>query len=160
MRANSGFTLTITRVGRKTLRNWLITCFLAVVFALWLSVILLCSGNVYPNPGPSSTSSSDSSSSSSNMSDTIFNSLTLHHNLSFVHYNVQSIGAKLGILHAELLQFDILAFTETWLGPTTDTHDLIIYSYNTPERRDRVGAAHGGVTIYVKNVFITNAVTT
>ena len=94
------------------------------------------------------------------MSDTIFNSLTLHHNLSFVHYNVQSIGSKLEILQAELLQFDILAFTETWLDHTTDTHDLIIHSYNTPERRDRVGDAHGGVMIYVKNVFITNAVTT
>ena len=115
MRANSGFTLTI------------ITCFLAVVLALWLSVTLLCSGDVHPNPGPSSTSSSDSSSSSSSMSDAIFNSLTLHHNLSFVHYNVQSIGSKLGILHAELLQFDILAFTETSLNPTTDTHDLIIH---------------------------------
>ena len=101
MKANSGFTLTI------------IICFLAVGFALWLSV--------HPNPGPSSTSSSDSSSSSSSMSDTIFNSLTLHNNLSFVHYNVQSIGSKLGILHAELLKFDILAFTETWLDPTTDT---------------------------------------
>ena len=138
MRANSGFTITI------------ITCFLAVVFALWLSVILLCSGDVHPNPGPSSTSSSDSSFSSSSMSDTIFNSLTLHHNFTFVHYNVQSIGSKLGILHAELLQFDILAFTETWLDPTTDTHDLIIHSYNIPERRDRVGDAHGGVMIYVK----------
>ncbi|MES9994044.1 MAG: reverse transcriptase family protein [Candidatus Thiodiazotropha sp.] len=84
------------------------------------------------------------------MSDTIFNSLTLHHNLSFVQYNVQSISSKLGILHAELLQFDILAFTETWLGPTIDTHDLILQSYNIPERRDRVGDAHGGVIIYVK----------
>ena len=92
------------------------SCFLAFVFALWLSVILLCSGDVHPNPGPLSTSSSNSSSSSSDMSDTIFNFLTLHNNLSFILYNVQSIGSKLGILHAELLQFDILAFTETWLA--------------------------------------------
>ena len=69
MKANSGFTLTI------------VTCFLAFVFALWLSVILLCTGDVHPNPGPSSTSSDDSSSGSSSMSDTIFNSLILHHKL-------------------------------------------------------------------------------
>ena len=36
-------------------------------------------------------------------------------NLSFVHYNAQSILSKLEILHAELIEFDVLAFSETWL---------------------------------------------
>ena len=65
-----------------------VICFLAVNFATWLSIILLCSGDIHPNPGPSTTSSSDSLSSSSNISDYIFNSHSLNHNLSFVHYNV------------------------------------------------------------------------
>ncbi|MES9991692.1 MAG: reverse transcriptase domain-containing protein, partial [Candidatus Thiodiazotropha sp.] len=138
MRANFSFTLIIA------------TCFLVINFATWLSIILLCSGDIHPNPGPSTTSSSDSLSNSSSMSDTIFNSLSLNHNLSFVHYNVQSIISKLEILHAELFQFDILAFTETWLGPVTDTNDLLLDSYNIPERKDRIGDTHGGVVIYVK----------
>ena len=38
-----------------TKRN--LTIFLTTVVATWLSVLLLCSGDVHPNPGPLSTSS-------------------------------------------------------------------------------------------------------
>ena len=128
-----------------------VTCFYITEFALWLNILLLCSGDVHPNPGPLSSSSSDSIlSSSSTMSTTIFSSINTSHNLSFVHYNVQSIFPKLDILHAELIDFDILAFTETWLSPTDDTDDLLFQSYNRPERKDRVGDNHGGVLLYVK----------
>ena len=96
------------------------------------------------------TPSSNLSNSSSDMSNTAFNSLSLVHNLSVMHYNVQSIFSKLEILHAELFEFDILAFTETWLGPTIDTDDLILHSYYRPERKDRDSDTHGGVMLYVK----------
>ena len=43
------------------------------------------------------------------MSNTLFKSLDLSHNLSFVHYNVQSVYSKLDLLEAELIEFDILA---------------------------------------------------
>ncbi|MEW8545351.1 MAG: reverse transcriptase domain-containing protein, partial [Candidatus Thiodiazotropha sp.] len=85
------------------------------------------------------------------MSTSLFSSLDLTHNLSFVHYNVQSIFSKLELLQAELSEFDILAFTETWLSPSIDTNDLMFQSYSTPERKDRVGDYHGGVMIYVKD---------
>ena len=84
------------------------------------------------------------------MSNTAFNSLSLVHNLSIVHYNVQSIISKLEILHAELFECDILAFTETRLDPTIDTDDLILQSYYRPERKDRNSDTHGGVMLYVK----------
>ena len=102
------------------------TCFSCVVFGIWLSIILLCSGDVHPNPDPSSTSSSESVSGlSTNMSTSIFSSLISGHNLKFVHYNIQSIASKLDLLHAELFNFDILAFfTETWLSASVDTDDL------------------------------------
>ena len=64
--------------------------------------------------------------------------------------NVQSLLNKLEILHAELFEFDILAFTETWLSPTTLIDDLLLQSYNTPKRNDRASDAHGGVIVYVK----------
>ena len=57
---------------------------------------------------------------------------------------------KLEILNAELFEFDILAFTETWLSPTDDSDDLLLQSYNRPERKDRVGDSHGGVILYIK----------
>ena len=85
------------------------------------------------------------------MSNTLFKSLDLSHNLSFVHYNVQSIFSKLELLEAELIEFDILAFTETWLSPSTDTNEFLLHSFNTPERKDREGDNHGGVMIYVKD---------
>ena len=67
-----------------------------------------------------------------------------------MHYNIQSIFSKLEILNAELFEFDILVFTEAWLGPTIDTDDLILQSYNRPERKDRDSDTHGGVMLYVK----------
>ena len=79
------------------------------VIASWLVIFLLCSCDIYPNPGPSSSSSSltSISSSSSSMSSTVFNSLTLNHNLAFVHYNALCILPKIDLLHAELIEFDI-----------------------------------------------------
>ena len=112
---------------------------------------MFISGDVHPHPGPLSTTSSNSiSSSSSSLSSTVFNCINLIHLLSFVHYNIQSIASKLDILHAELFEFDILAFTETWLSSSLATDDLVLDSCSKPERKDRVGDAHGGVMIYVK----------
>ena len=68
-----------------------------------------------------------------------------------MHYNVQSLVPKLDLLTTELSEFDILAFTETWLNPSVPTNDLTIYSYRIPERKDRPGDSHGGVILYVKN---------
>ncbi|MCG8049353.1 MAG: reverse transcriptase domain-containing protein [Candidatus Thiodiazotropha endolucinida] len=90
------------------------------------------------------------SSNATTVSNNIFNSLHLTHNLSVVHYNVQSILSKLDILHTELYEFDILTFTETWLSPAVATEDLMLQSYNTPERKDREGDSHGGLILYVK----------
>ena len=78
-----------------------------------MSTLLLCSGDIQLNPGPQSLLSDSSQPISSGMSSGFFNSLSLNHNLSFVHYNVQSILDKLDVLHTELFEFDILAFTET-----------------------------------------------
>ena len=127
--------------------------FMYIVFTTWLTILLLCSGDIHPNPGPTSHSSSSVTSlstSSSSMSTTVFDSLPLNHNLSFVHYNVQSILPKLEILHAELHEFDILAFSETWLNPSIDNEDIMLQQYQAPVRKDREGDAHGGVIIYVK----------
>ncbi|MCG8113681.1 MAG: reverse transcriptase domain-containing protein [Candidatus Thiodiazotropha taylori] len=74
--------------------------------------------------------------------------------MSFVQYNVQSIRNRLDILEADLFEFDILAFSETWLDQSVDTEDLLLQSFNKPERKDRFGDNHGGVMLYVKeNIF-------
>ena len=91
------------------------------------------------------------------MSTSIFSSLSSGHNLSFVHYNIQSIASKLDLLHADLFHFDILAFTETWLSASVETDDLMPESYNQPEHKDRVGNCHGGLILYVKELYSISA---
>ncbi len=104
----------------------------------------MLSGDIHPNPGPTGSGPSTSSSNSS------FVSLDLSKNISFVHYNVQSVFQKLDVLYADLHEFDILAFTETWLNPSIVQSDLLLCSFQSPERKDRLGDSHGGVMIYVK----------
>ena len=110
---------------------WMIFCALYLVSCTWLIFLLLLAGDIHPNPGPSSVSRVASSSAS--MSNSLFSSLNVTHNLSFVHYNVQSILSKLDTLYAELYEFDILVFTETWLNPAVDPTDLFLDSYCEPE---------------------------
>ena len=77
--------------------------------------------------------------------------MNLSRHLSFVQYNVQSIITKLDILYTELHDFDILAFSETWLNPTVSNDDLILQSFKENERKDRAGDSLGGVMLYVKD---------
>ena len=116
-----------------------------------LIILLLCAGDIQPNTGPVSVESSSGTSFSSDVSTDVFSHLYLTYNLSFVQYNVQSIVNKLDVLQAELLEIDILSFPEPWLNPDIATEDVMLQSFNTPERTDRPGDAHGGVMIYVKD---------
>ena len=63
---------------------------------------------------------------------------------------MKSIIHKLDILSTELSEFDILAFSETWLHSGIQTTDLFMPDFKLPKRKDRTGDRHGGVMIYVK----------
>ena len=120
------------------------------IVAFWLVSLILLSGNIHPNPGPITPPSPSSSTSLSNISTVAFNSLNLTHNLSIVHYNVQSIFSKIEVLHTELIDFDILTFSESWLSDSVENDDLMLQSFSKPERKDRRGDSHGEVMLYVK----------
>ena len=100
------------------------------------------------------------SSSSSNVSATILSSLNTSYNLSLVHYNVQSILPKFEILHAELIDFDILAFKDIWLCPVNNSQDLLLQSYNIPELKNRVGDNHGVLFCTSRKGYIINVAMT
>ena len=128
---------------------------IAIMFSLcvltaWIVFLIFLSGDVHPIPGLVSEHSLNSSISSLSTNTTVFNSLNFTHNLSIVHYNVQSIFQKLDVLNAELNDFDILCFSETWLNASINTEDLLLQSFNRPESKDRAGDTHGGVMLYVK----------
>ena len=54
-------------------------------------------------------------------------------------------------LAVELSEFDILAFSETWLRQSILTDELLIPSYYKPERKHLIRDPLGGVLIYVKD---------
>ena len=124
--------------------NQLVILFLTILVTTWIVLLLQQSGDIHPNPGPSSVSSDSSSTTAS-----LLNSIDLSNHLSFVHYNVQSVLPKLDVLFAELRDLDILAFSETWLDDTVPNNDLHLQHYHPPERKDRIDRNGGGVMIYV-----------
>ena len=105
------------------------------------------SGDIHPNPGPST--SLDFSPTSQNSFE--MNSLFLTKHVSFVHYNVQNIVNKLYLIRAELSDLEILAFSETWFNQSIPTDDLKFVSFSEPERKDRLRDSHG-VYCYISKI--------
>ena len=129
----------------------LILLLITTIIATWTYSLLLCCGDIHPHPGPvSSTPTLSIDSSMSNSSCSMTDNLNLSHHIPFVHYNVQSISSKLDIIYNELLDFNTLAFSETWLSHDISTDDLLIDSFNKPEWKDRPADRHCGVMNYVK----------
>ena len=78
-----------------------------------------------------------------------------HHcanNLSIVHINIQSLLPSIVILEAEMQQYDILVFTESWLPTHISNEDIKLTNFSPPYRTDRNDRQGGGVAIYVKEV--------
>ena len=109
--------------------------------SLVIMALLLLSG-IERNPGPFS---NDSVSSVS----TIQDENIIKDKFSIVHYNVQSISNKIDLLESELMNFDVICITETWLDNRTSDDVLVLDGYKL-HRRDRVGDSHGGICVYVK----------
>ena len=68
-----------------------------------------------------------------------------------VHYNFQSLLAKVDQLQMEVSHFDVIAFSETWLSPDIQDDKIMLQNYQKPFRKDRPDEAYGGLIIYVKN---------
>ena len=58
---------------------------------------------------------------------------------------------KIDVIQAEFGNFDILAFSETWLSSNISNTGITLDNFHTPERKDRPNDNHGGVPLYVKN---------
>ena len=122
-----------TAICNLTFTMSCISAICVINFSMWLCVLLLnISGDIHPNPGPS-TSTSSSFASSVDMSGI----LRSPNSLSLVHYNVQSLLPKLDLLVAEFSSFDILTFSETWLSDSVTNDQISIPGYSKPIRRDR-----------------------
>ena len=112
-------------------------------FYALLTLILLL-GDVHLNPGLNSNVSYES-----------YSSDDTHHyanNLYIVHINIQSLLPSMVILEAEMQQYDILVFTESWLLPHISNEDIKLTNFRPPYRTDHNDRQGGGVAIYVKAV--------
>ena len=98
---------------------------------LSLSILLLSPGSVYPNPGPNSI------------------------NFSIAHLNVGSLNDndKLSEIYvlACLYEFDVSAFSQTWLNSSVSNDSILIPGYSLPLRKERVRKLGGGEAIYAKD---------
>ena len=125
-----------------------VSCYVLMSLSLF-ALLVATSGDIHPNPGPSA-SSYFTNETVSDMSSYLLSS----HNLSLVHYNVQSLLPKVDILTAELTSFDILTFSETWLSNLVSNDQISIPGYCQPIRLDREHNSCGGVAVYIKEYLL------
>ena len=118
-----------------------IACYLS-----WLCNLLLLSGDIHPNPGPSSISIDHDDSLSSSTSHEI-----LSNHLSIFHLNVQSLLPKLDLIRAESELYDIAVFSESWLKPNITDDEITLQNFLPPFRTDRCDRPGGGVVIYARD---------
>lgn len=95
-------------------------------------MLLLLSGDVEVNPGPSQNSS-----------------------LSILHQNIRSIRFKIDYICNNFVDFDILCFTETKLCCQIENESIFIDGYNVPYRKDNTSNS-GGLLIYVASHLHSN----
>ena len=105
-----------------------------------LSLLLLKSGDIEPNPGPDTDSLSSSLSTPTQFEEMIKNKFSV------VHYNVQSLASKIEAIESELSNFDVICLTETWLDHRS-SDDLLALADYTLYRQDRGRDAYGGICV-------------
>ena len=111
--------------------NSLLNRCVLLILIINLSILILLSGTVHPNPGPSEFC----------MSVAHLNAISL--NISDKFSEISAIA----FLH----KFDLFAFSETWLNPNIPDDSILIPGYNMPLRKDRTTSRGGGVALYVAN---------
>ena len=104
-------------LGQKAIKNALFCQYLSDILfhciVCVISLLLLVSGDVHPNPGPNVSLDTSTSSSCSD----IPGMSVLRDHLNIVHLNIQSMYLKRDILEVEMQYYDIVVLTETCLSP-------------------------------------------
>ena len=137
---------------RKSSKNIPFVCLILILFHVvvlvsWLFILILLSGDIELNPGPYSVDGS--ADTSDILSSTSFDSLNNH--LSILHLNIQSILPKIDLIRGEATSYEILIFSESWLKPTVNNHEIRIENFMPPFRTDRNDRPGGGVIVYVRD---------
>ncbi|CAG2197517.1 unnamed protein product [Mytilus edulis] len=106
---------------------------------MMIFLLLVTSGTIHPNPGPSG-----------DLSVCHLNARSLYSFDTVLKSNRTKLDEIEFVLCNEL-QYDVICISETWLKPDISFEDIKIDNYNT-YRRDRAdGFGYGGVAIYVSD---------
>ncbi len=134
---NSCPKITMKGDSKNCRKHCLNTCMLKCIITL----MLLMSGNVQPNPGPGTDMISLQT-----PADFLNRS-----GIGFVHINVRSLLPNIDMVRiwAKSTNVDIMVLSETWLGRSTPDSYIYMEGYNIFRTDHR--AKGGGVAIYVKN---------
>jgi exonuclease III len=110
--------------------------FLNLEFSTTMFLLVVMSGDVEINPGP-------------------YESNVGPNCISILHLNIRSIRNKIDFIVDNLLDYDILCFTETHLTDNVRSESLTIDNYSNMYRKD-VSAHSGGLLIYVPDNIISS----
>ncbi|KAK6174541.1 hypothetical protein SNE40_017797 [Patella caerulea] len=88
------------------------------------SLLLLLSGDIHPNPGPSK--------------------------LKIIHLNIRSLQNKLDLLSTDFPDVDVITLSETWINDSIKTDILRLSNFHEPVLVNRSDGQGGGVGIYVR----------
>ena len=102
----------------------------------WLYLLIALSGDIEINPGPETSPCTND-----------INLSLFEQNFSVVHYNVQSLQAKVDQLQMELYHFEVIALSETWLFLDIQDDKMIFQNFQKTFRKDRPDNTYGGVII-------------
>lgn len=125
--------IAVTRITNSC-ANVLTSSILNIHCGILVALLVIMSGDVELNPGPISKSTTNTNDS-----------------LSILHLNIRGIRNKLNYIMAELLDFDVLCFTETHLDATVPDSDLLIDGFSSIYRKDR-SCHSGGLLMYVSQI--------
>ena len=109
-------------------------------FSLVVFFLVLLSGDVSENPGPENSETSSQTPNS----------------LSILYLNIRSIRNKLEYINENLIDFNILCFSETPLDVNVNNEDIFNEGFNLIPYRKDVTAHSSECFVYVSNGSITS----
>ena len=80
------------------------------------------------------------------------------YSISILHLNIRSIRQKIGFIKDNLLDYDILCFTESPLNEVVSTDSILLDNFTVPYRKDRT-IRGGGILVYINNKVVSERVT-
>jgi hypothetical protein len=119
----------------SNLKSYMQSSILNLEFTFVIFLLVVLSGNVEINPGPSTDVQTSS--------------------LSILHVNIRSIRNKIEYIKDNYLDYDILCFTETHLSATINNELLKLDGFSTMYRKDRTNHS-SGLLIYTSNNIISS----